>query len=300
MAAVDSVETMHETPATPASVKSVSRRHKRKKIKVRKTARTQTSLPPVPIPPRSVTPGNDLPNPQSFRIRLLHKPRSPSVLKTQPTSEPASDTKVDRILRKVSQEQSLLISLKNYKLPTRFPERFATFGYYKNDKGDSIPLLHRDQVSRILQSLDKDVQPLVHHFHVHYSALSEGHPQWTKAALTNRIRLQFDKGLKAFAHHIQLRVRCRAAPNDLEKFYNRGTLLGVLFHELAHIRHMNHGDDFMLFLRDIYKFASKTGLFRLGQEHQLPSCRAWENALFTSGGRLSDEELRSISAHTAS
>lgn len=279
------------TPRTPA--KPGSRRHKRKKVKCVNSTRTHTSLPPVPLPPRSATPTSDS---QPFRIRLLHKERSPS--SSKPPALPVSE-KADRILKKVSQQQSLLISLKNYKLPTRFPERFATFGHFRNDKGESIPLLHRDQVARILQALDKDVQPLLHHFHVHYSALSEGHPQWTKAALTNRIRLQFEEGLKAFAHHIQLRVRCRSAPNDFEKFYNRGTLLGVLFHELAHIRHMNHGEDFMFFLRDIYKYATKTGLFRVGEEHQLPSCRLWENELFKSGGRVSDAELRNFE-HTGS
>jgi hypothetical protein len=94
-------------------------------------------------------------------------------------------------------------------------------------------------------------------------------------------------------------VRCRTAPNDLDKFYNRATLLGVLFHELAHIRQMNHGEGFMLFLRDIYKYASKIGLFRVGEEHQLPSCRLWENLLFKTGGRVSDVELRDLAEHTS-
>lgn len=243
----------------------IPKKRSRRRLKVAKSVRLLKSLPPVKHP-RSKT--------------------FPSSLKPSPQASPS----------KVTREKSLLIAVKNFRLPTRFPQRFATFESYRNEKGQEVPLLHRDQVAKILEELDRDIQPVLRRFKVFYSALSEGHPQWSKAAFTNRIALKFDEGIKAFAHHIQLRVRQKAAPNDANLFYNRSTLQAVLFHELAHIRHMNHGEEFSMLLRDIYRYAHKKGVFRSGEQHQLPSCRAWENLLFTSAGNLSDARLLELRA----
>ena len=240
----------------------IPKKRSRRKLKAIKSVRVLKSLPPV------------------------KKPCKPSSLQSTPSKASS----------KVSREQSLLIALKNYKLPTRFPQRFATFESYRGEKGEEIPLLHRDLVARILEGLDRSVQPVLHHFKVFYSALSEGHPQWSKPAFTTRISLNFDEGIKAFAHHIQLRVRQKAAPNDVNLFYNRSTLQAVLFHELAHIRHMNHGVEFSMLLRDIYHYAHKKGVFRSGQIHQLPSCRVWENLLFACAGSMSDARLLELRA----
>ena len=242
----------------------VPKKRSRRKLKLAKSVRLLRSLPPV---------------------KRSRPKASPLTIQASPLSLSSKTTP------KVTREQSLLIAIKNFRLPTRFPQRFATFSSYRNDKGEEIPLLHRDHVARVLEELDRDVQPVVRRFKVFYSALSEGHPQWSKAAFTNRIPLNLDPNVKTFAHHIQLRVRQRAAPNDLNVFYNRSTLLAVMFHELAHIRHMNHGAEFALLLRDIYRFAYKSGVFKTGEQHQLPSCRAWENVLFTTAGKISDARL---------
>lgn len=222
----------------------------------------------------------------SFRT-LPTTPGTPSI-----STRPQRFQKVRK--KSVSKQQSLLIAVKNYKLPVRFPQQFSTCEVFKNDKGEEIPLLHRDVVLRTMKELDREIQPVLKEFQVYYSGLSEAHPQWPKAAYTNRIPLNFEAEEKAFAHHIQIRFRNRSAPNDSLQFYNKSTLFALLFHELAHIRHMNHGYEFMYFLRDIYKFAARKGVFKTGEYHQLPSCRLWENRLFEKAGALYDFELREM------
>jgi hypothetical protein len=193
---------------------------------------------------------------------------------------------------KVTPEKSLEIGIRNFKLPSRYPERFSTYGEYKNDKGVEVPLLHRDRVTRILREIHDELQPVVKKFKLYYACLSENHPIRGKAAMTSRIPLKFEAvESPVFAHYIQLRVRNRLAPNDPAQFYNKATLLAIMFHEIAHISHMNHGKAFMLFLRDIFAFANRLGLIPKQETHQLPSCRDWEKLIFEKRGRVTDEEL---------
>lgn len=258
-----------EPTVTPEPPKSVSPYPillpRRKKLPAEQSNRIVTSLPPVRgSKPRSVTP----------------------VLQTfSPTR------------KCISKEQALFISLKHYKLPARYPGPFETCRSFKNDKDETIPLIHKDLVMRLLRRLDHDAQPVLNKFNLQYTALTECHPQRNKAAYTCRVPLRFDVDLPAFAHYIQVRVRSRQAPNDPTKFHNRTSLQALLFHELAHLRYMNHAEEFMFFLRDIYRYAKKKGVFIAGETHQIPSCLKWENRIFETAGDVTDQEL--LSLHTA-
>lgn len=252
------------TPEPPRSVSPYPVLFQRKRMQpVDRSFRGVTSLPPVRgSKPRSVTP-------------------------VQYTTSPPK--------KRISKEQALLISLKNYKLPAcRYPVPFETCVSYKNDKDEEIPLIHRDLVLRLLRRLDHDAQPVLSKFNLLYTALSECHPQRTKAAYTCRLQLKFDLDLPAFAHYIQIRVRSRQAPNDPSKLHNRTSLQALLFHELAHLRYMNHGVEFMFFLRDIFAYAHKAGVFAAGETHQVPSCLKWENRVFETAGGVSDQELLAL------
>lgn len=198
----------------------------------------------------------------------------------------------------IDEAKSIMISIRNFKLPDKYPERFQTFSRYKNQSGEWIPLLHRDKVEKILKEIDESIKPILKRFNIFYAALSENHPTRGKAAITFRVPVKFigkdNEIVKQKAHHIQLRVRNKQFPNDLARLYNRSTLLAVMFHELAHIRHMDHGPDFMLFLRQIYYYARKLSIFPKGEEHQLPSCRSWEKRIFETRGKVTEEELMSL------
>ena len=170
-------------------------------------------------------------------------------------------------------------------LPTSFPPHLSTFFSYTNTKGVEIPLLHRDKVTRILRQLDTALRPIVSHFKVRYAVLAENHPQEKTAAYTLEVH-------KLYC--IRVRVRNPAAPNDIKRFYTRGTLLALLFHELAHVKYMHHGQDFMLFLRDIYQYAVEIGTFLSGEVNDLPSCRPWERYIYETAGTASDMHLMTL------
>lgn len=191
----------------------------------------------------------------------------------------------------ISQERSKMITLKYLQLE-KYPKKFDTFFEYKKKDGEVVPLLHRDKVTKILVTLDKIVQPILNKYNIIYSSLSENHPIGKKPAMTHRIPLKFMSS-PMHAYLIQIRVRNQQAPNDCKKFYNRATLLALLFHELAHIRFMNHGKEFMFFLRDIYQYAHFINIIP-NDEHQLPSFRKWEKAIFSAKGNISNTKLVEI------
>jgi hypothetical protein len=58
--------------------------------------------------------------------------------------------------------------------------------------------------------------------------------------------------------HIRLRLRSRATG----EFLKYSSLLATLCHELAHLRHFDHGADFTRLYRRLVRFAREIGLYR--------------------------------------
>lgn len=62
--------------------------------------------------------------------------------------------------------------------------------------------------------------------------------------------------------------------------------MAILLHEMAHLRHMNHGKDFMMFLKTLFEYAAnELKVFdaeRLGA-NEIPSPWNWERAIYDVG-----------------
>ncbi|KAL8442675.1 hypothetical protein Emag_006279 [Eimeria magna] len=90
---------------------------------------------------------------------------------------------------------------------------------------------------------------------------------------------------------IRIRMRQLQKPEELLKL---PTQLGIFFHELAHLKFMNHGLGFARLLANIFRSATLMGLFDPGLETELPSPWLWERVVFSCGGFVSDELLQQL------
>lgn len=184
---------------------------------------------------------------------------------------------------------------------------YFSFSSMKDEKGQKIGLKNREKVVRVLHELQTQVAiPLCRHFGLRYNFFSEHHCQAKKAGVTVKeplvLKKQQEDGTVTeetrYLTTIRLRVRVHPTKGDPQsQFISRGTQLAVLLHELCHLKHMNHGKDFMLFLRDIFQWAVARGVIDPGSmTNEIPSPWPWENAIFQRGGQVSNEELLDLFA----
>ncbi|CDI87408.1 hypothetical protein, conserved [Eimeria praecox] len=94
-----------------------------------------------------------------------------------------------------------------------------------------------------------------------------------------------------WSYCIRIRMRQLQRPQQLLRL---PTQLGIFFHELAHLRYMNHGLGFACLLARIFRYATERGLFEPGWETELPSPWLWERVLFYCGGFVTDTLLQQL------
>eukprot|EP00930_Biecheleria_cincta_P028622 TRINITY_DN19979_c0_g1_i1.p1 TRINITY_DN19979_c0_g1~~TRINITY_DN19979_c0_g1_i1.p1 ORF type:complete len:952 (+),score=219.28 TRINITY_DN19979_c0_g1_i1:410-2857(+) len=179
---------------------------------------------------------------------------------------------------------------------------YYSFSSMRGPDGQKIPLQNRDKVLQTLHELNSKVAlPMCRHFGLRYNFFSEHHCQAKKAGVTVKDPLILRKKgpdgeeVQETRHLVTIRLRVRVHPtrgDPQNDFISKGTQLAVLLHELCHLKHMNHGKDFMLFLRDVFAHACKLGVFDpAALQNDIPSPWPWENEIFRTGGAVDDETL---------
>jgi len=188
---------------------------------------------------------------------------------------------------------------------------YYSFSSMRGPDGEKIPLQNRDKVLQTLHELNSKIAlPMCRRFGLRYNFFSEHHCQAKKAGVTIKDPLILRKKgpdgeeVQETRHLVTIRLRLRVHPTkgDPQKdFISKGTQLAVLLHELCHLKHMNHGKDFMLFLRDIFAHACKLGVFDPTElQNDIPSPWPWENEIFRTGGAVDDDTLlRMFAEHRA-
>lgn len=190
---------------------------------------------------------------------------------------------------------------------------YATFAYLRY-KGKREPLPNRDKVATLLQELEHTVLiPICKRFGLRYHFFGEAHCQAKKAGMTIKEPLIMKKEVPGSegetvteirGHQTTIRIRVRVHPSKGDPkttFMNGGTLRAVLLHEIAHLRVMNHGKNFMLFLREVFQYAAEQiGVFKDHPPNEIPSPWPWENMIYETLGKVSDDELIPVfEAHRA-
>lgn len=179
---------------------------------------------------------------------------------------------------------------------------YFSFSAMKNAEGQKVALKNRSKVVKMLHQLHvKVATPVCRHFGLRYSFFSEHHCQAKKAGVTVKepliLRKKADDGSDIeetrWQTTIRLRLRVHPTKGDPQNdFISNGTQVAILLHELCHLKHMNHGKDFMLFLRDIFAQATKLGAFDVEtMDNEIPSPWPWEREIFRTGGAVDNETL---------
>jgi len=117
-----------------------------------------------------------------------------------------------------------------------------------------------DRASRLMlmQRLTRDGEQIARHFGLRYKSLDA-----ERANVTSRYGVCYADG--------SIRIRLRHAVTGKPLKYS--SLVNTLCHELAHLRHFNHGARFKAFYFELLDFARARGIYRPGSAPAAPPAR---------------------------
>ena len=116
-------------------------------------------------------------------------------------------------------------------------------------KGYSVyNLPDKEEAADLLAQIQKEAKPILKHFGLSYETIKESVAEGSAG---------FNRGRRIIA----LNVRQRSDPMKFRKF---SAIMSTMIHELAHLRHMNHGPQFRAFDSELKAWAKKRGIYRPG------------------------------------
>jgi predicted metal-dependent hydrolase len=134
--------------------------------------------------------------------------------------------------------------------------------------------MDRRTVRMLVERLNRDAERIARHFGLEYRSIEA-----ERANVTSRYGVCYaDGGIK---------IRLRHAVTGRALKYS--SLVNTLCHELAHLRHFNHGERFKTFYFQLLEFARVEGIYRPGPAQRPRPARpgpegAVQLALFEPGG----------------
>ena len=109
--------------------------------------------------------------------------------------------------------------------------------------------MERREAKRLIERLERDARRIAERFELRYRSVEA-----ERAGVKNRYGVCFSDGL--------IKIRLRHATTRSALKYS--SLVNTLCHELAHLRHFNHGPRFKAFYLRLLEFARAEGIYRPG------------------------------------
>jgi predicted metal-dependent hydrolase len=119
--------------------------------------------------------------------------------------------------------------------------------------------MKRRDARRLIERLEQDAHRIAERFELRYRSIEA-----ERAGVKNRYGVCFSDGL--------IKIRLRHATTGRALKYS--SLVNTLCHELAHLRHFNHGPRFKAFYFRLIDYARAEGIYQPGQPLQAAPERA--------------------------
>jgi predicted metal-dependent hydrolase len=111
--------------------------------------------------------------------------------------------------------------------------------------------MERRAVRELIERLERDAERIAGRFRLAYRSIEA-----ERANVKSRYGVCYDDG--------RIKIRLRHAVTGRPLKYS--SLVNTLCHELAHLRHFNHGERFKAFYLQLLEYARREGIYRPGPE----------------------------------